>query len=105
MIIIDGGERMTDLKSFKKYSWLISGIFAVLVLISGLTANDISFLPVKYQSIAVGIIGASALIVKIIPENYRVYVAERLVEAEYSNSEDIPMNAVQYYDEMGDGDV
>ncbi len=89
---------MQDLKSFKKYSWLISGIFAVLVFISGLTANDISFLPTKYQSIAVGIIGASALIVKIFPENYRVNVAEKLVKAEYVDSEDIPKNALQYYD-------
>lgn len=89
---------MQDLKSFKKYSWLISGIFALLVFISGLTANDISFLPAKYQSVAVGIIGASALLVKLFPENYRVYVAETLVKQEFSNSEDIPKNALQYYD-------
>ena len=62
--------------SFKKYSWLISVIFAILVLISGLTANDISFLPTQYHSIAVAIIGAAALIVKIIPENYRVKIKE-----------------------------
>ena len=61
---------MTELKSFKEY-------------ISGLTANDISFLPIKYQSIAVGIIGACALLVKIIPENYRVTRAEDIVKAEY----------------------
>lgn len=78
---------MTDLKSFKKYSWLISGIFAVLVLISGLTANDISFLPVQYQSIAVGIIGASALIVKIFPENYRVKIAEDTVRNELGDED------------------
>ena len=76
----DGGRNMNDLKSFKKYSWLISAIFAVIVFISGLTVNDVSFLPVKYQSIAVGIIGACALIVKIIPENYRVKVAENTVK-------------------------
>ena len=80
------------MKSFKKYSWLISVIFAILVFISGLTANDISFLPVKYQSIAVGIIGAAALIVKIIPENYRVKIAECLVRDEFNlpNTEDGP---------------
>lgn len=71
--------------SFKKYSWLISVVFAVLVLISGLTASDISFLPVKYQSIAVGVIGAAALIVKIIPENYRVKIAEGLIREEYDS--------------------
>ena len=74
---------MTELKSFKEYSWIISGIFALLVFISGLTANDISFLPIKYQSVAVGIIGACALLVKIIPENYRVTRAEDIVKAEY----------------------
>ena len=74
--------------SFKKYSWFISFIFAILVLISGLTANDISFLPVKYQSIAVGVIGAAALIVKIIPENYRVKIAENLVREEYNTSDE-----------------
>lgn len=88
---------MTELKSFKKYSWLISGIFAVLVFISGLTANDLSFLPEKYQTIAVGIIGASALIIKIFPENYRVVVAENTVKEEYASSEDIPKNALEYY--------
>ena len=88
---------MTDLKSFKKYSWLISGIFAILVFISGLTANDINFLPTEYQSIAIGVIGACALIVKIFPENYRVTRAEDIVKAEYSNT-DIPKNALEYYD-------
>ena len=78
---------MQDLKSFKKYSWIISGIFAILVFISGLTANDINFLPVRYQSIAVGIIGACALLVKIIPENYRVTRAEDIVKAEYENED------------------
>ena len=82
MIISDGGERMTDLKSFKKYSWLISAILALIVFISGLTANDFSFLPPKYQSIAVGIIGACALLVKIFPENFRVKVAENTARKE-----------------------
>ena len=79
---------MNDLKSFKKYSWLISAIFAVIVLISGLTANDISFLPVELQAKAVGVIGACALIVKIFPENYRVYIAENLIRNEYEDGDD-----------------
>ena len=79
---------MNDLKSFKKYSWLISAIFAVIVLISGLTANDISFLPVELQAKAVGVIGACALIVKIFPENYRVYIAENLIRNEYEEGDD-----------------
>ena len=79
---------MTELKSFKKYSWLITAIFAVIVFISGLTANDVSFLPVEYQAKAVGIIGACALIVKIFPENYRVYIAECLVRDELDEGDD-----------------
>ena len=79
---------MNDLKSFKKYSWLISAIFAIIVLISGLTANDISFLPVELQAKAVGVIGACALIVKIFPENYRVYIAENLIRNEYEDGDD-----------------
>lgn len=75
---------MNELKSFKKYSWLISIVFALLVFISGLTANDISFLPTQYQNIAVGIIGACALIVKLLPENYRVTRAEDIVRNEVS---------------------
>ena len=78
---------MTDLKSFKKYSWLISGIFAILVFISGLTANDINFLPTEYQSIAIGVIGACALIAKIFPENYRVKVAENTVRNELGDED------------------
>ena len=78
---------MQELKSFKKYSWLISAILALIVFISGLSANDFSFLhfsflPPKYQSIAVGIIGACALIVKILPENFRVKVAENTARKE-----------------------
>ncbi|MBQ2652615.1 MAG: hypothetical protein IJF83_03590 [Methanobrevibacter sp.] len=95
---------MTELKSFKRYSWLITAIFAVLVFISGLTANDISFLPARYQSIAVGIIGASALIVKLLPENYRVYIAEELIHEEYSDTK-TPDNALQHYDDLGDEGV
>ncbi len=70
---------MSNIKSFKKYSWLISFIFAVITLISGLTINDLSFLPVEYQAKAVGVIGACAIIIKIIPENYRVKIAELLI--------------------------
>ena len=99
-----GGKSMSELKSFKKYSWLISAAFAIIVFISGLTANDISFLPVKYQSMAVGIIGACALIVKILPENYRVKIAEELIHDEYSDTK-TPDNALQHYDQLGDDGV
>ena len=95
---------MQDLKSFKKYSWIISGIFAVLIFISGLTANDISFLPTKYQSIAVGIIGASAVLVKLIPENYRVTRAEDIAKAELINEFEIPESAYEEFLESDVGD-
>ena len=68
---------------------------AILVFISGLTASDIGFLPVKYQSMAVGVIGAAALIVKIIPENYRVKIAEGLIREEY----EIPKESLDERDE------
>ena len=79
------------MKSFKKYSWIISAVFALIVFISGLTANDISFLPVEYQAKAIGVIGACALIIKIFPENYRVYIAECLVRDEY----DVPKESLE----------
>ena len=94
---------MTELQSFKKYSWLISGLFAVIVFISSLTANDISFLPTRYKTIAVGVIGACALIVKIIPENFRVTRAEDIIKAE--QSQEAPDNALQHYDDLGDDGV
>ena len=34
----DGGKSMQELKSFKKYSWLISAILALIVMLFGLTA-------------------------------------------------------------------
>lgn len=95
---------MSELKSFKKYSWLISAIFAAIVFLSGLTAEDISFLPPELQAKLVGIIGACAILVKILPENYRVYVAEKRVEAENNAVNDVPKNALEYYDnEVDDG--
>ena len=71
------------MQSLKSYSWFITAILAVLVFISGLTINDISFLPPKYQELALGVIGACALIVKLVPENMRVERAEQIVHKEY----------------------
>jgi len=77
-----------QVKSFKKYSWIISAIFAVITFIAGLTINDLNFLPPKYQSIAIGIIGACALIIKIFPENYRVKIAETLILQEITSEDE-----------------
>ena len=80
-----------EVKSFKKYSWIISGIFAILTLIAGLTIDDISFIPVEYQNIAIAIIGACALIIKILPENYRVKIAELLITQELQDDDQTPI--------------
>ena len=90
---------MQELKSFKKYSWLISILFALIVFVSGLTASDISFLPAKYQSFAVGVIGACALLVKIFPENFRVKVAENT-----ARKEAIPTGEFIRKNDLGDED-
>lgn len=74
-----------ELKSFKKYSWLITIIFAAITFIAGLTIEDISFIPVEYQAKVMGIIGACALIIKLLPENYRVKIAELLIYQEVSD--------------------
>lgn len=89
------------MQSFKKYSWLFSLLFAIIVFISGLTADELTFLPVRYQSLAVGVIGTCAILVKIIPENYRVKIAEEMVHEEYSDSQ-TPDNILQHYDNLGD---
>ena len=68
-----------QVKSFKKYSWIISAIFAIITIVAGLTIDDLTFLPHEYQNIAIAIIGACALIIKIFPENYRVKIAETLI--------------------------
>ena len=80
-----------EVKSFKKYSWIISGIFAILTLIAGLTIEDISFIPVEYQNIAIAIIGACAIIIKILPENYRVKIAELLITQELQDDDQTPI--------------
>ncbi len=74
----------SEIKSFKKYSWLISAIFAIITIVAGLTIDDLTFLPAEYQNIAIAIIGACALIIKIFPENYRVKIAESLILNEFN---------------------
>ena len=73
---------MAEIKSFKKYSWLISGIIAIIVAISAISITDLTFLPENLKTYAIAIIGICGILVKIIPENYRVKVAEELVRHE-----------------------
>ena len=83
---------MTELKSFKKYSWLISGIIAIIVGISAISVTDLSFLPEDYKTYAVAIIAIAGIIVKIIPENYRVSVAEDLVRNDLKDKNTVTVN-------------
>ena len=71
---------MTELKSFKKYSWLISAIIAIIVGISAINIADLSFLPENIKVYVVGLIAICGILVKIIPENYRVNRAEEIVK-------------------------
>lgn len=81
---------MTEIKSFKKYSWLISGIIAIIVGISAISITDLTFLPENLKTYVIAIIGICGILVKIIPENYRVQVAEEMVRHE--NDDAITVN-------------
>ena len=81
---------MTEIKSFKKYSWLISGIIAIIVAISAISITDLTFLPENLKTYAIAIIGICGILVKIIPENYRVKVAEELIRHE--NDDKVTVN-------------
>lgn len=71
---------MTELKSFKKYSWLISAIITLIIAISAINIADLSFLPEDVKIYVVGLISVCGILVKIIPENYRVKRAEDIVK-------------------------
>ncbi len=77
---------MTELKSFKKYSWLISAIIAIIVGISAINIADLSFLPENIKVYVVGLIAICGILVKIIPENYRVNRAEEIVKEDLNDT-------------------
>ena len=77
---------MAELKSFKKYSWLISAVIAVIVGISAINVADLSFLPENVKVYVVGLIAICGILVKIIPENHRVNIAEKLVEEDLKDT-------------------
>lgn len=77
---------MAELKSFKKYSWLISAVIALIVGISAINVADLSFLPENVKVYVVGLIAICGILVKILPENYRVNVAEKLVEEDLKDT-------------------
>jgi hypothetical protein len=97
---------MTELKSFKKYSWLISAIIAIIVGISAINIADLSFLPENIKVYVVGLIAICGILVKIIPENYRVNRAEEIVKEDLKDkviinvdSESIVSQLQDYVDE------
>ena len=77
---------MAETKSFKKYSWLITGVIALIVGISAINVADLSFLPENVKVYVVGLIAICGILVKIIPDNYRVKVAEKIVKEDMADT-------------------
>ena len=69
---------MSSLKSLKRYSWIASGIVAVIIAIAGLSVSDFTWLPSEYQNYVVMIIGVCGTLAKVFVENARVTRAEEL---------------------------
>lgn len=74
------------MESLKHYSWLVSGVVAVIIGVAGLSVSDFSWLPVQYQKYVVMIIGIAGVLVKVFVENARVVRAEDLIHEEYANN-------------------
>lgn len=74
------------MESLKHYSWLVSGVVAVVIGVAGLSVSDFSWLPVQYQKYVVMIIGIAGVLVKVFVENARVVRAEDLIHEEYANN-------------------
>lgn len=85
---------MSSLRSLKKYSWLVSGLVAVVITVAGLSVSDFSWLPVQYQNYVVMCIGVCGVLAKVFVENARVTRAEELVHLEYQ--EDNVCDSVGY---------
>lgn len=91
---------MSDLRSLKKYSWLVSGLVMLVTGVSALTLADFTWLPVEYQRYVVMVIGVCGVFVKIFVENARVTRAEELVVQEY-NKYDTPVLNDEYTTDSG----
>lgn len=83
---------MSDLRSLKKYSWLFSGVVAVIITVAGLSVSDFSWLPSEYQNYVVMIIGVCGVLAKVFVENARVTRAEELVHLEYQEDDTPPIS-------------
>ena len=97
-----GGFSLSDLRSLKKYSWLVSGLVMLITGISALTVSDFSWLPVEYQKYVVMCIGVCGVFVKVFVENARVTRAEELVVREYNDYTDPVLNDEYTTDMNGD---
>lgn len=74
------------MESLKHYSWLVSGLVAVVIGVAGLSVSDFSWLPVQYQKYVVMIIGIAGVLMKVFVENARVVRAEDLIHEEYAQN-------------------
>ena len=74
------------MESLKHYSWLVSGVVAVIIGVAGLSVSDFTWLPVQYQKYVVMVIGIAGVLVKVFVENARVVRAEDLIHEEYANN-------------------
>lgn len=74
------------MESLKHYSWLVSGVVAVIIGVAGLSVSDFTWLPVQYQKYVVMVIGIAGILVKVFVENARVVRAEDLIHEEYANN-------------------
>lgn len=93
---------MSDLRSLKKYSWLISGLVMLITGVSALTVADFQWLPVEYQKYVVMLIGVCGVFVKIFVENARVSRAEELIIEDYNTNYHNPVLNDEYT--VSDGD-
>lgn len=90
----------TELKSFKKYDYLITAAIAIIVIIAGININDLSFLPQNVQNYLITLIGVCAVLVKIIPTNYRVKIAENTAREEAKDTLTIKLNTDDLFEQI-----
>lgn len=74
---------MSELRSLKRYSWLFSVFVALVIGVAGLSVQDFSWLPSRYQNYVVMLIGICGVVAKVFVENARVSRAEARVYAEF----------------------
>ena len=94
---------MSELRSLKKYSWLVSGFVALVIGVAGLSVQDFTWLPSRYQNYIVMIIGICGVIAKVFVENARVTRAEARVYEEFKDEALSDKDIEDCLDEYNDG--